>query len=918
MTAAFLAIVIFVSWSVVGFATLGALRVETNSLRLVLTAPVLGTAVTGLPLFVLSRAGVGMSQGGPAVVVVLLLGSIVFLAVRRPSVPRAVAPVIAVCLAGLPLAAWPMWRYGFHWLAFANDDMANYVLSATYLLHHGVLAKIDVAGISHYRDYASVSATLHRMGSRPGADITLSALSGVTGRPPYEVFMPLMFALEACTVCAAGALAMQATRRWWAAAFAAGLVAVSPQATYGVLLQLVPQVWGLGLAAALCAVLMRRELYRPPPRVAEILLISLLAVTLVLVYVELASTVVLAYLIFLGVLALRRDLDLRAALCVWIPPLVLAAFVLNTYGWLELTYVKSQATAGVHGIFQGPPNWGYTLLPSALPGILGVQALPALSRLPSLQWLIAGSALVLAVVLIAAVRTALLGVAAAVTLVSYAILGAYLAYESSDFGLFKLFMYVQPFLAAAVAVWLTMIRRRPLAVAAAALVVGVVALQLSTQQVYVREALNPLALHDASADSLLPTFATSVAASTKPVITVTENPVLGKLESAMMGQRPLYLMSQSLFANVFDAHGFGGSLARQSGWKARSFALHAADGPLADPFWENVGSSNLLSHGNCMIVLPKGDQIALNRRLFPERSGDLAAKPCGSVRNVLVFTASKLGWGFSGFNRRDEVAMYPPAADYAFPGHSLSGIGRYILLRVIGPSKRFRIEAALALSDPLSPFPDAAIVGTKRVRLPFVGGGSARVVTAPLAPQVIDGQSYVLLDMGRPGALPTYRRSGLAGLYSRSVPVDPRYLTAFLRDISVVTDAQYRRMRRPLELAQFPSALANPNLEYSGIYDDGWAGRRSFVVLGGGPAGSLRIDAEVPPVKGGQGLRVLLNGKQLVDRAVEPGTVSVVVRVPRSKAPRRVTLLWRASPRLSAADRRHAAAYLRFLGIGHS
>ena len=50
-------------------------------------------------------------------------------------------------------------------------------------------------------------------------------------------------------VCGTAALAMQASRKWWVATVAAVLLALSPFASYGVLQELLPQVWGLGLAA---------------------------------------------------------------------------------------------------------------------------------------------------------------------------------------------------------------------------------------------------------------------------------------------------------------------------------------------------------------------------------------------------------------------------------------------------------------------------------------------------------------------------------------------------------------------------------------------------------------------------------------------------------------------------------------------
>ena len=72
--------------------------------------------------------------------------------------------------------------------------------------------------------------------------------------------------------------------------------------------------------------------------------------------------------------------------------------------------------------------------------------------------------MLLAVVLAASAVTALKGYAASVALFTYLSLGLVLFSRSSDFGLYKLYMYVQPFLAAAVAVWISVIaRKRPLA-----------------------------------------------------------------------------------------------------------------------------------------------------------------------------------------------------------------------------------------------------------------------------------------------------------------------------------------------------------------------------------------------------------------------------------------------------------------------
>ncbi len=469
-----------------------------------------------------------MQDGAPPAVIVLLAASICVLTWRRPSVPLTAAPVLGMCLVVLLLTGWPMIHYGFRWIANANDDMANYVLSATELVHHGLLAHVDLAGLSNNSNYASLLSSLHLAGARPGADITLAGLASLTGRPAYAVFMPLILALAMCTIAGTAALAMQATRRWWAAAVAAALLAVSPLTAYGALQEFLPQVWGLGLATALCALLMRRELHQAERlHVREALLAGILTAALVAVYVEFAATVALAYVVYALWLMLRHQLVFRVAIQLWASVLFAVVVVLNRYGLRELHFVSSQTSSGVHGLLNGPPLFGFTLVPGALTGVVGLQTLPAQASPAQLELSIGVAVVLLAVVAFAAVWGAVRGVAAAFVLITYGAIGVFLGIESSDFGLFKLYMYVQPFLAATIAVWIASAKRRRTLAIIVFPVVVLLALQIHTQQTYVKASRIPQGLHNASSLGLLPAFREIARSSRDPIVTVTENPSLG-------------------------------------------------------------------------------------------------------------------------------------------------------------------------------------------------------------------------------------------------------------------------------------------------------------------------------------------------------------------------------------------------------
>ena len=754
-----IALALFLAWCAIGLAALAAMRADVRDLRVVLSAPVIGTALTLLPLFVLSDVGVSMGTAGRPVAAVLLAASAGILIWRRPRLRPAVLPVLALCGVELLLVGRPMFEFGFDWLANANGDMALYILSATQLLRHGLFEPVDFAALAQSRDLATSSQVVTLGGLRPGTQITLAGLSATLDRTPLALYMPMLLALNMCGVCAAGSIAMQAARRWWAATAAAGLLVISPFAGYGVLQQLMPQVWGLAIAVALLSWLMRPEIHGVPgPRPLDLTVIAVLAVSLFVVYPELAASLLVAYGLYVALLLVRRQVALRAVAILWSVPLLAAALVINRFLLHEYHYVSSAIRFGVSAERGGSQLFGYAIVPTALPGAAGLKLFSASPSTPHMDLLIVAAALLFAGLLIVALLAARKGCAAAVVLVSDAVLAAMLARNSNDFGLFKLFMYIQPFVAATVAVWLAGLRgRRPLALGSA-LITLVVAFQIPTLNAYVDRSRSPVDLRHASQPTLLPTFRRALASTSDPVVTVTDNFVLAMLEGAAAGDQPLHFVSR----NVFNLP-----------WRKRSFPIPSPAGPTkAVSFDEAADTSAILARGACTLVLPTGNQLALNRRALPEGPRDLEVTPCSSVENVLVFMTSKVGQPATIPFDRHAVSFWQLEGDTSFPGHTFSGFGRYALFQILNPTPTVRVALELTTSPlagtpSLYRLPPAAMAGADRVPFPVVGSGSARVISPPLRPAIISGRAYVLLDMGRNGQLPVVPRPGLTDLSGR-------------------------------------------------------------------------------------------------------------------------------------------------------
>lgn len=906
MLAALLTVALFLAWSGLGLATLVALGADVKELRIALTAPVFGTALMVVPLFVLSNAGLPMDVGARPVSVVLLVGAVAVLAWRRPRLSVAVFPVLALSLIALLLLGRPMFEFGFDWIANANGDMAYYVLAATHLMGHGLQSGVDIHALAESRDLATSAQGLHLRGLRPGTEIALAGLAATTGRSPLALYMPMSIAIAMGGVCATGALAMQASRRWWAAAIAAALFVASPMAGYGVVQQLLPQNWGLALAVALFAWLMRPEVHQNRhPRVADLAVIGVLVAALFVVAYEVAAVLILAYGLYVVVLAARRQVSIWAVSILWSVPVVVTALVVNTFLPRAFDYLTRYVlTFGTSRGFHGLSIFPYAIAPTALPGAAGLRSLFAPPTAPHMGQYVLLAIGLFAGVFIASAITTFRGSAAGVTLLAGFAVGVMLARNGNDFGLFKLYMYMQPFVAATVAVFLSGLKRWSLAVAAA-LIVVVVGAQLPTLNGYVRHSFDPIDLRHASEADLLPKFRHAFISARVPVVTVTDHFTLGTLEAAAAGEKRLLFLGRSLF---------------RVPWTRRTFDVRSTHGVVKIVFRENADTSLALTRRSCLVSLPTGSQLALNRRSLPDGASDIVVMPCRRPRNVLAFVVSSLGQPFTLPDNRRVVSFWQLERDPWFPHGTFSGFGRYALFQIFGPTSKVRLALDFTTSpiarDPrVNVLPPAAAIGAERVRFPLVGSGSARVVSPPLRPRIIGGRPYVVLDMGRRGRFPPVRRPGVTGIWGKSAVLDPRSLTSFVRDVSLVSPAQYRDFRPPMAIRRFPADLANPNLEYSGISEDGWVAAASYVQLAGGPPTRLAIHAVVPPGRQEQRVRIVVNGRVIASRNVEPGLLDLTIPLPASSGRRKIELRWLSVVRLPLPDGRTVTARLTFLGL---
>lgn len=414
-----------------------------------LLAPSVGTAVCVMFVFWLNRAGIPVSKFGPALGVCLLLGTAILWRRGQVVAPvRRYIPFAAIFLFAFSLIGWPMFKYGFNWVSISNDDMANYCLTAQRIYNNGYFDRLSPVDLAKNLDISAYYIFLADAGTRMGSEMILALVMSLTRLSPHQVFMPVIVAFHLNLLSAAGALFLQHHRlRGWAL-MALAILSCSAEMTVGTIYQLIAQVFGLSLLTS-CAVLlmlplrtvMRSSLFKQAG------LIALIFSAAMVVYTEMIPFLAFACILFWG----RQLLTMRAipGMRTYLLAGVVIIVFLNSYIPAALHFMTSQTRAG-SGRFASPEGapvlYPYFLLPSGLAQFWGISPFNVIPPEPILSVGIVFGGFLLIISVLVSLREAFHGVP--IAFVSAGMFGAaaVLAFKESDYGLFKISMFIQPFL----------------------------------------------------------------------------------------------------------------------------------------------------------------------------------------------------------------------------------------------------------------------------------------------------------------------------------------------------------------------------------------------------------------------------------------------------------------------------------------
>jgi hypothetical protein len=928
----------------VGRAVLALCGWRGGVLRAALLAPATGLAAVVLAVMVLNQAGWPVREFARPLAAGLAVLAAGILAWRRPVVPwRVLAPFGLIAAGSLLWTGWPMLRFNFGWLSYVNDDYVNYCFAAERFKDFSfwrVPTMEELAG----RDVAQYYWFMHVPGlMRFGSEIILAWVSAVTGVKALGIFMPVIVGLGMIQLCSTAALVLHRGRWRRRALVTMALLAASPLFMLGTLYQLIAQVGGLGLVLAATAVLTGRL---PPKRkrvVPHILVLAVLGSALAVFYPEVSAFAVLTLVMTGGIELWQTRSWPRTRVTLVLYGIVGVVLILRFNVLAYVFTILLQMGSGFRSVDLSLSLFPYFMIPTGLANLFGLMPLAVNFPEPVTSLTIIAGLAALITALAFAVREAARPAPVALLLVVQFVLALRLMTSGNDFGLYKIAMFMQPALAASLATALLALPRArwlaPAGWAAVALACAPTALHYTR----VSQGEKAGGITEAKLASILGTTPPPVPPGTRLLADVS-NLVAAKVAAVELRGTDVRFLSRDYYQQIapIEYEKLGDTLvamhprfddllrtrAMLEARDAQTVRVHTLfAGTPAQTSFRAPALSFAPGQGADRYLMQDESLGLFNKlRLAPDHRPTMffRIRTAEEARNHLVFVHSGRGNHYY-LGDRQRISMYQPEADPYTERQDITGMGRFLLLRVeqadeeihlrISASKTFMRGGRTAWS------PGSRVIGENTVPLDFRGNGAANRIVGPIRPVRLDGAAYVAIDLNEIPVQFPYKRGRLESLYNTMVPTDSRKLVAYGRDISALSAAQVAGLARPSKLTRFPDDLLFARgLEYAGIYEDGWLSPASeFVLGGGGPDAWVRVRGFVPSNLPGTGV-----GAGTLRAELPSGTVELPAAVgsfdwllPVGSADRlaRLGLTFTASAPLPDGDDRPVGAKLEWLEV---
>ena len=185
-------LLLFVYFWLLGFSLLSLFKLEINDRQQHLISPTLGFSIITLLVYLINKFGIPVDDFSFYLTILISLFIIIVVLYTKPKLCIDITKGASLILlfASL-LIGYPMLIYGFDWISYANDDMANYVLAAQRLQENSFFSSPDFENLINGGDRTHHFWFMHAvMGHRVGSEVLLAYASSLTGLNAHQTFMP--------------------------------------------------------------------------------------------------------------------------------------------------------------------------------------------------------------------------------------------------------------------------------------------------------------------------------------------------------------------------------------------------------------------------------------------------------------------------------------------------------------------------------------------------------------------------------------------------------------------------------------------------------------------------------------------------------------------------------------------------------
>lgn len=936
---------IFLYFCILGKSMMVLVKFPGSSLRSWLISPTLGFSLQILIVSIINQAGYPVEKFGRWEATITSLLAIGILVWKKPSFNlRLLTPFIGAALIVLVYSGWPLMKLGLGWLSYCNDDMANYCLAAKRSLHHAFFQVPTLEELTG-GDYSQCYWFIYvRNFSRYGCELLLASVSEVSGKNPLFVFMSTIVALGMTVPLGVAALVRSSHSKYKAMVLASWLVSLNPLFFLGVFYQLIAQVAGVALLCATAALLMQeRFLWKRKCLLQQALVLGTLGGALCITYPEITPFLGLGFLLWIAIKSIQAKGIFWKPILLGLFGGVIALFWVRYNLFVYIVTLYNQIQHGTSTTLESDALFPYFLVPSGLPALFGFSALAdPFTKIEGYCYM-AIATFFLFLWIVAVIHSFQKGKAAGCIAMVMIGMGGWLFYKQVGFGLFKLAMFMQPFIAIELALFFCRFRLLPSLLGLliycglqlpVGIFYGISSLGLansrfvevpgiSESQLLIKEPFSEKVLSLKSSHIVIEKFLACLINQPGQILNINRN----FDDIFFIYNLPLFFQ-----AAIKKIHPYAENIFLEESLLSDYHSLFNQQRLLGT----SVIQLKKEKYSDAKIIRPLDDVEPFNGLLSLVNHKEKSSffQPALTVLNkaYLTYIFSDQGQHYYASFNRKKISFYQKQKDPYSSSESIAGIGRYFLFEVTSPSPELYLRVAVTKSilnnGRTKLFKHALVKGEYDLPANFKGNGAANLFIGPLSPLIINGSSYLALDFGEEGQLLEKDTTGIMSLFRKTKRIDPRYLIGYARDISAITAEQYATMERPRSIKDFPKDLAEAKtLEFSGWYEDGWISQHSYVVLGPRKQGEdLVIKGIIPGtekfISERQAVTVSVNGISICDQQkLKTGPFELIFHSPsdeKKSTSTRIDIEFSEVDKLPTPDDRPVSAKINYLGFDSS